>query len=144
MSLARSSPVAFFRGEVWRVSIGQLVVCWDICIVYRRQGRWDSFIYRERSGALLARYLTHLLRQDCAFFLPRPGDDRFNVVGAQRNPVIPSSALFIPPASSPYLDADEEIDLRATKSPDCLTLQLCQTNQMWRGEPSKLLVAKDY
>ena len=31
-----------------------------------------------------------------------------------------------------------------TKSPDCLTLQIYQTNQMFNGEPSQLLVAKGY
>ena len=56
---------------------------------------------------------------------------------------IPSSALLAPPlVSSPCLDTNEEIDLQATRSSDGLTLQLCQTNQMWKGEPSELLVAK--
>ena len=88
----------------------------------------------------LSRYLHHQGRW--ASFLPRPRDDRFYAASAQRDPAIPSSALLVPPTFSPYLDANEEIGLRATKSLDCLILQLCQTNQMWGGEPSKLLVAK--
>ena len=44
------------------------------------------------------------------FFLLRPTDDRFHVVGAQRVPTIPSSVLLTLPVSSPYLDANEEID----------------------------------
>ena len=40
--------------------------------------------------------------------------------------------------------ANEGIDLQATGSSGCLTLQLCQTNQMWIGEPSELLVEKGY
>ena len=66
-----------------------------------------------------------LFRQDCAFFLPKPVDDRFHATGAQRNPTIPSSALLAPPASSLCLDANEEIGLRVTESLDSLTLQLC-------------------
>ena len=85
-----------------------------------------------------------LLHQDCVFSLPGLGDDRFHVASAQRDPIIPSSALLVPLVSSPYLDVNEGIGLQATKSPDCSTLQLCQTNKMWGGEPSELLVAKGY
>ena len=85
-----------------------------------------------------------LLHQDCAFFLPGLGDDRFHIAGAQRDLAIPSSSLPVLPASSLYLDANEEIGLQATESPDFLTLQLCQKNQMWGGESSELLVAKGY
>ena len=42
------------------------------------------------------------------------------------------------------LDANEGIDLRVTRSPGCWLLQLCQTKQMWKGEPSKLLEATSY
>ena len=86
----------------------------------------------------------HLLRQDCVFSLPKPRDDRFHAASAQRNPAVPSSTLLVPPASSPYLDVNAKIGIRATESPDCSTFQLCQMNQMWGGEPSELLVAKGY
>ena len=110
----------------------------------QRQGRWPSFLYSKRLGALLALYLVCLFHHDCAFFLPKPADDCFHAAGARRDPAIPSFVLLASPTSSPCLDANEEVGLRATESPDCLTLQLCQTNQMWGGEPSKLLVAKGY
>ena len=55
-----------------------------------------------------------------------------------------SGALLAPHVSSPCLDANEEIDLRVTGSPGCWSLQLCQMNQMWNGEPLKLLVGKGY
>ena len=48
------------------------------------------------------------------------------------------------PVSSPCLDANKEIDLWATGSPSCWSLQLCQTKQMWKGEPSELLEATSY
>ena len=108
------------------------------------QGQWASFPCRVRSGALLAHYIARLLRQDRVISLPRPGDDHFHSVGAQRDPIVPSSALLVPPASSPYLDANAGIGPRVTKTPYCSTLQLCQTNQTWGGEPSELLVAKGY
>ena len=92
------------------------------------QGRWASFLYRKRSGALLALYLTCLFHHDCAFFLPKPTDECFHAVGAQRNPVIPSYVLLASRTSSPCLDTNEEVGLRETESPDFLTLQLCQTN----------------
>ena len=95
------------------------------------QGRWASFLCRGRSGALFACYLVCLLCQDCVFPIPGPGDYRFHIAGAQRDPTIPSSTLFVPPASSPYLDTNAGIGLRATESSDCSTLQLFQTNQMW-------------
>ena len=90
------------------------------------QGRWASFPCLVRSGALLAYYLMCLLHQDCVFSLPRPRDDRFPTIGAQRDLAIPSSALFASPASFLCLDANEGIGLRESKSPDCLTLQLCR------------------
>ena len=93
---------------------------------------------------MLACYLARLLHQDCAFFLPRPKEDRFHATGAQHDPAIPLAALLVPPVSSPYLDANEEIGLQVIESPNFLTLQLCHTNQMWGGKPSELLVAKGY
>ena len=93
---------------------------------------------------MLARYLVRLFRQDCAFLLLRPTDDRFHSVGAQHNPAIPLSALLTPPASSPCLDTNKGISLWATESQGYLTLQLGQMNQMWGGESSELLVAKGY
>ena len=57
---------------------------------------------------------------------------------------MPSSALLAPLFSSPCLDANEGIDLRATESSGCLTLHSCQTNQIWKGEPLELLVMKGY
>ena len=94
------------------------------------QERWAPFPYRERLDALLSHYLTCLFRQDRTFFLLGPVDDRFHAASAQCDPTIPSSALLAPPISSPCLEVNEEIDLRMTGSPDCLTLQLCQTKQM--------------
>ena len=77
---------------------------------------------------MLARFLAYLLCQDCVFSLLGPGDDRFHAAGAQHDPIIPSFALLVPPASSLYLDTNVGIGLRATESSDCSTLQLCQTN----------------
>ena len=84
-----------------------------------RQGRWASFLYRERLDALLNRYLVRLFRQDHVFSLLEPANDHFHVVGAQRVPIILSSISLAPPASSLYLDANEEIDLHATELLDC-------------------------
>ena len=109
-----------------------------------RQGRWAPSLYSEQSGALLDRYLSRLSYQDHAFFLPRPVNDRFHAANVQCDPTIPSFALLASPISSPCLDANEAINLWATGSLGFLTLQLCQTNRMWEGEPSKLLVAKGY
>ena len=89
-------------------------------------------------------YLARLLHQDSVFFLPRTTNDRFHAADVQRDPTIPSSVVLPPSVSSPCLDTNEEIDLRATGSPGCWSLNLCQTNQMWGGEPSELLVAKGY
>ena len=84
-----------------------------------RQGQWASFLYRERLDALLDRYLAHLFCQDSAFSLLGPVDDRFHAAGAQRVPAIPSSVSLASPLSSSYLDANEEIDLQATRSLGC-------------------------
>ena len=65
-----------------------------------------------------------------SFLYLGPGDDHFHAAGAERDLVIPSSALLVPLASFPYLVANEGIGLRVTQSPGCSTLQLCQTNQM--------------
>ena len=96
----------------------------------RCQGRWAPFLYCERSSALLGCCLTHLFRQDHAFFLLRPVDNRFHAADAQHNPAILSSIFPTPPVSFPCLDANEEIDLQATGSPGCWSMHLCQTNQM--------------
>ena len=109
-----------------------------------RQGQWASFPCCALSGALLTHYLSPFLHQDCVFSLSGPGDNHFHAAGAQRDLAVPLSALLFPPAFPPYLDANAGIGTRPTKSPDCSTLQLCQTNQMWGGEPSELLVAKGY
>ena len=89
-----------------------------------RRGLWSSFPCGGRSGALLTRSLALLLRQDHVFSLLSLGGDRFHAAGAQLDPAILSFALPIPPASSPYLDANAGIGLRATESPDCSTLKL--------------------
>ena len=47
------------------------------------------------------------------FFLPEPANDRSHVADAQRDSAILSSVLLALPVSSPCLDANEEIDLRA-------------------------------
>ena len=52
MSLARSGPVVFCWGRVWRASRGQLVVCRDICIV--RDDELLSFVVNSRVPFLLA------------------------------------------------------------------------------------------
>ena len=78
-----------------------------------RRGRWASFLYYERLDALLDHYLAHLSRQDHAFSLLGPIDDRFHVAVAQCVAAIPSFVSLAPPISSPYLDANEEIDLLA-------------------------------
>ena len=93
---------------------------------------------------MLGYYLTRLFLQDRAFFLPGPIDDRFHTTDVQHNPVIPSSILYAPLVSSPYLDSNEEIDLQTTRSPGCWSLHLCQTNQMLGGEPLELLVVESY
>ena len=105
-----------------RVARGQLVICWDICIV-----KDDGLLSFVVNGRVLC--LSSILHVSFAkivpFFLPGPEDDRFHIVGAQNDPAIPSSALLVPPASSPYLDINEEIGLQVIESLDCLTLQLC-------------------
>ena len=101
----------------------------------RCQGRWAPFLYCRWSGALLGIYFAHLFHQDHAFFLPGPSNDRFHSTNIQSDPVIPLFVLSTPPISSPCLDANEEIDLQATRLPSCWSLHLCQTNQMWGGEP---------
>ena len=110
----------------------------------RCQGQWTPFLYCGRSGALLGCYRARLFRQDRAFFLPRPANDRFHIAVVQRDPAIPSSILPAFPVPSPCLDANKEIDLRVTGSLGCWSLQLYQTNQMWGGEPSELLMTKGY
>ena len=83
------------------------------------QGQYASILYRERLDALLDLRLTLLFRQDRVFSLLGPIDDRFHIAGAQRVPTIPSSVSLAPPVSSPYLDANKEIDLQVTGSLGC-------------------------
>ena len=109
-----------------------------------RQGQWVSFPCHAPSGALLTHYLSPFLHRDHVFSLSWPRDNHFHVAGAHRDLVVPSFSLHVPPAFAPYLDANAVIGPRATESPNCSTLQLCQTNQMWGGEPSELLMAKGY
>ena len=77
------------------------------------QGRWASFLYRERLDALLDFYLARLFRQDHAFSLLGPINYCFHAASAQRILAIPSSISLAPPVASPYLNANEEIDLQA-------------------------------
>ena len=93
---------------------------------------------------MLDSYLARLFCQDCAFFLLGPANNHFHAEDVQRDPVIPLSTLPSPLVSSPCLNANEGIDLQAIGSSDCLTLELGQTDQIWKGEPSELLVAKGY
>ena len=72
---------------------------------------------------MLAYHLTRLFRQGRFFSILGPGDCHFHVAGTQCAPVVPSFALLVPPASSPYLDANAGIGPRAAESPDCSTLQ---------------------
>ena len=109
-----------------------------------RHGQWASFPYRVQSGALLAHHLTCLLFQGHVFSLLGPEDDRFHTACAQHDPEVPSSNFLVPPTSSPYLDANARIGPQVTESPDCSTLQLCQTNQTWGREPLELIVAEGY
>ena len=83
------------------------------------QGRWASFLYRERLGALLIRCLAYLSHRGHVFSLLGPAGDRFHVVGAQRVPVIPLSISLAPPTFSPYLDANEEINIPGIGSLGC-------------------------
>ena len=64
--------------------------------------------------------------QDRVFFLLGPTTDSFHTTNVQRDPTIPSFVLLAPLVSSPCLDANEEIDLRATGSPGFWSLHLCQ------------------
>ena len=84
-----------------------------------RQGRWGSFLYRERLDVLLDRYLTRLFHQDRVFSLLEPAKYCFHAASAQRIPIIPSFVSLASPTSSPYLEANEEIDLQATGSLGC-------------------------
>ena len=77
------------------------------------------FLYCERLDALRDLYLAGLSRQDHAFAPLGPVDDRFRVVVARLVLEIPSFVSLAPPISSPYLDANEEIDLLATGSLGC-------------------------
>ena len=83
------------------------------------RGRWASFLYRKRLDALLDPYLAHLSCQDHAFSLLRPIHYRFHAAIAWNVPAIPSFTSLASPASFPYLDANEEIDLLATGSLGC-------------------------
>ena len=60
-----------------------------------------------------------LSHQDHTFSLLGTVDDRFHTANAQLIPVIPSFVSLAPPVSSPYLDANEEIDLLAPGSLGC-------------------------
>ena len=83
------------------------------------QGRWAPFLYHERLGASLDCCFARFFRQDRAFFLPGPVNDRFHTVDVQRDPAIPLSTLLAPPVSFPCLDTNEEIDLRVIGSLGC-------------------------
>ena len=89
-------------------------------------------------------YLALLSRQDHAFAPLGPIDDRFRVVVARHIPAIPSFVSLAQPASSPYLNANEEIDLLAIGSLGCKPLHRCQMDQVWAGEPLDLLAAEGY
>ena len=93
---------------------------------------------------MLSCYLARLFHQDRAFFLPGPTNNRFSAADVQRDPAIPLSVLPAPPVSSRCLNANEEIDIRAIGSSGCWSLHMCQTSQMWEGEPLELLAAKGY
>ena len=107
-------------------------------------GTTGSFLLLRAVGCLsLFLSCSHFL-QDRAFFLLEPVNDRSPNADVQRDPAIPSSIFSTPPASSPCLDANEEDGLQATGSLGCWSLPLCQTNHMWGGESSELLVVKGY
>ena len=84
-----------------------------------------SFALSRGLGALLDRYLARLFLQDHVFFLPRLTNDCFHGADVQRDPAIPSSVLLASPVPSPCLDANEEIELRATRLPGYWSLHLC-------------------
>ena len=69
--------------------------------------------------ALLDHYLARLSRQVHAFSLLGIVDDRFHTTGAHHVPAIPSFVSLASPVSSPYLDANEEIDLLVIGSLGC-------------------------
>ena len=69
--------------------------------------------------ALLDHYLEHLSRQVHAFSLLGIVDDRFHATGAHHVLVIPSFVSLASSVSSPYLNANEEIDLLVIRSLGC-------------------------
>ena len=73
-----------------------------------------------------------------------PVNGRFPAAYVQCDPTISSFVLLALFVSSPCLDANEEIGLRAIGSSSCWSLHPCRTSQMWVWEPSELLVAEGY
>ena len=109
------------------------------CSRTHRQERRVPSLYCEQSNAQLNHYLVYR-----GFLQYGPATSHSHAASIQRNPATPASVSPTPPVSSPSPDTNGGIDLQAIRSLGCLTLQLCQTNQMWKGEPSELLVAKGY
>ena len=107
-----------------------------------RPGQWAPSLYCEGLDAKLDRHLAHLFHQDHVFILPGLAIGRSHATSVQHDPVTPSSALLVPPISSPCPGANGGIDLLAIGSSGCLTSRPPQTNQTWEGELTELLVMK--
>ena len=75
-------------------------------------------------------------RTRSGLFYPMAGHS--HATNDQHDLATPSSVLLVPPAFSPYLDTNGGIDLLEIGSLECLTLQLPQTNQMWKGESTEV------
>ena len=91
---------------------------------YRRpQKQWAPSLCHGRSAAHRSRYLTHIF-QDRDFFLSRPTTGHSRVISAQLDLATLSFVLFVPLTFSPCPDAHGGIDLLATGSSKCSSLQL--------------------
>ena len=107
----------------------------------RRQEQRAPSLYRGRSTAHHGLYLARLLEYR-EFFQSGPATGCSHVVSVQPGPATPSSASFVPPVSSLCLDTKRGIDPMVIGSSGCLTLQLLQMNQTWKGELTELPVKK--
>ena len=140
MSLTRSGPVAFFPG---RCLASCLRTSRHLLGYLHSQGRWASFLYHELLGALHPLSCPSPSPKLCLFstWAHRRSFSHYTCSTQSCNsPICLTCSSYF----SPCLNANKEICLRATESLDCLTLQLCQKNQMWGGETLELLVVEGY
>ena len=87
--------------------------------------------------AQLDRYLIYLF-QDRGFSLSRPVTGHSPATSVRRGLASPSSTLLVPPISSLCPNANGGIGPHVIESSDWLTLRLPHTNQMWKGESTKV------